>query len=75
MPKADSQRDKSGNNYARFFHVGFAFVFIIGVFMVGGYVLDRLLGTLPLLLLLGMVVGFGGALYYLYVTLKRIGAG
>jgi F0F1-type ATP synthase assembly protein I len=75
MAKIDSQHDNQSGSYARFFHVGFAFVFIIGAFTVGGYVLDRLLGTLPLLLLLGMVVGFGGALYYLYVTLKRIGAG
>lgn len=75
MPNSDSQGNNSSGNYARFFHVGFAFMFIIAVFTVGGYVLDRLAGTLPLLLLLGMLVGFVGALYYLYVTLKQIGSG
>ncbi len=48
-------------------------MFIIAVFTLGGYGLDWLVGTLPLFLLLGMLVGFGGALYYLFVTLGRIG--
>ena len=75
MPKTDSQRSDSGANYARFFHVGFAFMFIIAVFTGGGYLLDRLVGTLPLFLLLGMLVGFGAALYYLFTALKRVGGG
>lgn len=48
-------------------------MFIIAVFTAGGYLLDRLLGTLPLLLLVGLLVGFGVALYYLFVTLSRVG--
>ena len=75
MPNADSQRNDSGGNYARFFHVGFAFMFIIAVFTVGGYVLDWLIGTLPLFLLLGMLVGFVAALYYLFTALKQVGGG
>ncbi len=75
MPKTDSQRNDSGANYARFFHVGFAFMFIIAVFTGGGYLLDRLVGTLPLFLLLGMLVGFVASLYYLYTALKRVGGG
>ena len=75
MPNTDSQRDNAGGNYARFFHVGFAFMFIIAVFTAGGYVLDWLVGTLPLFLLLGMLVGFGAALYYLFTALKRVGGG
>ena len=75
MPNTDSQRDNSGGNYARFFHVGFAFMFIIAVFTVGGYLLDWLVGTLPLFLLLGMLVGFGAALYYLFMALKQVGGG
>ncbi len=75
MPKIDSQRNGSGGNYARFFHVGFAFMFIIAVFTGGGYVLDWLVGTLPLFLLLGMLAGFGAALYYLFTTLKQVGGG
>lgn len=75
MPNTDPQRNRSGGNYARFFHVGFAFMFIIAVFTGGGYVLDWLVGTLPLFLLLGMVVGFGAALYYLFTALKQVGGG
>ena len=75
MPNTDSQRNNSGGNYARFFHVGFAFMLIIAVFTGGGYLLDRLLVTLPLFLLLGMLGGFGAARYYLFMALKRGGGG
>lgn len=50
-------------------------MFIIAVFTGGGYLLDRLLVTLPLFLLLGMLVGFVASLYYLYTALKRVGGG
>lgn len=75
MPNANSQRNDQGGNYARFFHVGFAFMFIIAVFTAGGYLLDRLVGTLPLFLLLGMLVGFVASLFYLFTALKRVGGG
>lgn len=48
---------------------------IIAVFTGGGYLLDRLFGTLPLLLLAGLLVGFGAALTYLFVSLSRVGRG
>ncbi len=48
---------------------------IIAAFTAGGYLLDRLFGTLPLLLLVGLLVGFGVALYYLFVSLSRVGRG
>ncbi|MBA2376252.1 MAG: AtpZ/AtpI family protein [Rubrobacter sp.] len=48
---------------------------LIGAFTLGGYGLDRLLGTVPLFVLLGMVVGFAGALYYLFVKMKELGGG
>lgn len=50
-------------------------MFIIAVFTGAGYGLDWLVGTLPLFLLLGMVVGFGAALYYLFRALKQVGGG
>jgi len=46
---------------------------IIAVSTAGGYLLDWLFGTLPLLLLVGLLVGFGAALTYLFVTLSRVG--
>ncbi|MBA2694027.1 MAG: hypothetical protein H0U65_16295 [Rubrobacter sp.] len=48
---------------------------MIGVFIVGGYGLDRLVGTVPLFVLLGMVVGFAVALFYLFVKMKELGGG
>ena len=75
MPNTEFRRKDSGGNYARFFHVGFAFMFIIAVFTGGGYLLDWLVGTLPLFLLLGMLVGFGASLYYLFQALKQVGGG
>ena len=75
MPNTDSQRGDSRGNYARFFHVGFAFMFIIAAFTAAGYGLDWLVGTLPLFLLLGMLVGFAAALYYLFTALKQVGGG
>ena len=41
----------------------------------GGYGLDRLFGTLPLFLLLGIVAGFAAALAFLYMRLFRSGDG
>ncbi len=61
-----------GGNYARFVSLGFAFMFVIAVFIALGYGADRLFGTLPLFLLLGMVAGLGAALYYLFVRLKDV---
>ena len=46
MPNTDSQR--SNADYTRFVGLGFTFVFIIGFFTFGGYLLDRLFGTLNL---------------------------
>lgn len=75
MPGADRHEDNQGGDYARYVGLGFTFVFIIAVFTVGGYLLDRLFGTLPLLLLAGLVLGFAGALYYLFRTLGGLGGG
>ncbi len=75
MPRTDSQKDDMGNDYARYVGLGFTFVFIIAFCTVGGYFLDRLFGTLPLLLLLGLVIGFAGALYHLFLTLSKLGNG
>jgi F0F1-type ATP synthase assembly protein I len=75
MPSTDPQRKNASGEYARYVGLGFTFVFIIAVFTVGGYLLDRLLGTLPLFVLLGLFVGFVGALVYLFMTLSKLGDG
>ena len=61
--------------YARYVGLGFTFMFVIGLFVGLGYLADRLVGTLPLFLLLGIVVGFAAALFYLFMRLKDVGGG
>ena len=75
MPNPDSQRNNTSGEYARYVGLGFTFVLIIAVCTAGGYGLDRLFGTLPLLVLVGLVIGFAGALYYLFFTLSKLGSG
>jgi F0F1-type ATP synthase assembly protein I len=75
MADTDPRRDDTGLNYARFFGLGFAFIVTLGVFTVAGYFLDRVLGTLPLFLLIGLAVGFAGGLYYVYQALKKLDGG
>ncbi len=73
MPGTDSHGDNAGGSYARFIGLGFAFILLLGVFTTGGFLVDRLLGTLPLFLLLGLGIGFAGGLYYVYLALKKLG--
>lgn len=63
------------SDYARYIGVGVAMICIIAALTGGGYLLDGLLGTLPLFLLLGMAAGFAVALYYVYLKLKKLGGG
>jgi F0F1-type ATP synthase assembly protein I len=44
----------------------------LGVLTAAGFFLDKLLGTLPLFLLVGLGVGFAGGLYYVYQALKKL---
>jgi ATP synthase protein I len=73
MPDTRPQRNQASGDYARFVGIGFTFMIIIAAITAGGYLLDRLFGTLPLLLLVGLLVGFGAALTYLFVSLSRVG--
>ena len=75
MPGTKSHGNDAGRNYTRFIGLGFAFILILGVLATGGFFLDRLLGTLPLFLFVGLGVGFAGALYYVYLALKKLGDG
>jgi ATP synthase protein I len=72
MVDTESRRDDTGPSYARFFGLGFAFIITLGVLTVAGYFLDRLLGTLPLFLLIGLAIGFAGGLYHVYQALKKL---
>ena len=75
MPNTDSHGNDGGGNYARLFGVGFAFILTLGIFTAIGFFVDRLLGTLPLFLIVGLGLGFAGGLYYVYRALKTLGDG
>jgi F0F1-type ATP synthase assembly protein I len=75
MPNTDSQRHDSGGGYARFLTTGFIFLTLIGGLTVLGYFADRLLGTLPLFLLVGLVLGFVASLVYVYRAIKSLDGG
>lgn len=40
-----------------------------------GFFVDKMLGTLPLFLLVGLGLGFAVGLYYVYQALKKLGNG
>ena len=75
MPNTDSNGRNSGTGYARLAGLGFAFLLTLAVFTLVGLFVDRLFGTLPLFLLLGLAVGFAGGLYYMYQSLNKFGGG
>lgn len=68
-------RGDNVGDYARYIGVGFTFVFIVVVLASGGFLLDKLFGTLPLFLLIGLGVGFAASFYYVYQELKKLGGG
>jgi ATP synthase protein I len=70
MPDTNSQRNAEGGGYARFFSLGFALLAIIGGPTVAGFFVDRWLGTLPLFMLVGLVLGFVASLFYVYRAIK-----
>jgi F0F1-type ATP synthase assembly protein I len=55
--------------------IGFVFLLILSIIGAIGFVVDGLLGTLPLFLLVGIGVGFAGGLYYLYRMIDELGRG
>jgi ATP synthase protein I len=73
MPNINPQGNGRGGNYANLFGVGLAFILIVAVFAGVGFLVDSLLGTLPLFLLIGIVIGFIGWLYYLYRAFENLG--
>jgi ATP synthase protein I len=73
MPDTRSQRNDASGNYARFVGLGVTLMLIFGLPTVIGYFLDRLAGTLPLFLLIGLAAGFVGGMFYVYRVLQKLG--
>ena len=75
MPDTRSQRNDARGNYARFVGLGFTLILIFGLPTVVGFFLDRLAGTLPLFLLIGLAGGFVGGMFYVYRVLQKLDGG
>ena len=75
MPNTDSQRDNARSGYARFVGLGFTLLLLFGLPTVVGFFLDRLAGTLPLFLLIGLAAGFVGGMIYVYRALQNLDGG
>jgi ATP synthase protein I len=73
MPDTRSQRNDASGNYARFVGLGVTLMLIFGLPTVVGFFLDRLAGTLPLFLLIGLGAGFVGGMIYVYRVLQKLG--
>jgi hypothetical protein len=58
---------QDANRLLRYSHLGIQFVLVFGGMVILGFLADQRLGTLPLLTILGVLVGFAGAFYQLYV--------
>ena len=67
MQSDEHERPPSGgSNYFRYYHIGLQFCVGVGLFTFGGIWLDRKLGTQVLFTLLGLCLGFAGALRSIY---------
>ena len=75
MPNTDPHGNDRGSSYTSLFGLGLAFILTIAVFAGIGLFADNLFGTLPLFLLVGIVIGFAGWLYYLYRAFEKLGGG
>jgi ATP synthase protein I len=73
MPDTRSQRSDASGNYARFIGLGITLLLIFALPTLVGYFVDKVVGTLPLFLLVGLAAGFVGGMYYVYRALQKLG--
>ena len=73
MVNGDSRREDTDSNYAQYIGIGFTLLSILAIPTAAGFFLDGLLNTLPLMLLVGVGVGFAAEMYYIYWILQRTG--
>ncbi|MEM7306932.1 MAG: AtpZ/AtpI family protein [Planctomycetota bacterium] len=59
---APDQLGRPGQDYVRYAGLGFQFAATLVLFSLGGWWLDGKLGSSPWLLLLGVLLGFGGGM-------------
>jgi ATP synthase protein I len=73
MPDTRSQRSDASGNYARFVGLGITLLLIFALPTLVGFFVDKVVGTLPLFLLVGLAAGFVGGMYYVYRALQKLG--
>lgn len=73
MVDTNSRRNRNGGSPARLLGLGFTLGLLLGAPVLVGFLVDRLVGTLPLFLLVGVAAGFVASLYYVYRALKTLG--
>ena len=71
QPAVEPERVRLGKEYGRLAGVGMQFGITIVVLALGGYWLDQQFGTYPLLLIVGVFLGFVGGTISL---VKRVGS-
>ena len=74
MVDTNSRRNRNGGSPARLLGVGFTLGLLLGAPVLVGFLVDKLIGTLPLFLLVGVAAGFVASLYYVYRALKTLGS-
>lgn len=73
MADSNSRRNDTGADYAQYIGIGFTLLSTLAIPGIIGFLLDGLLNTLPLLLLVGLGIGFVAEMYYIYRILQRTG--
>lgn len=66
MPEEKRADSQQLGDVAQYLGYGMTLAMSTALFLVGGYLLDRWLGTLPLFLIVGTFVGAGAGFYSLY---------
>jgi len=74
MVDTNSRRNRNGGSPTRLLGLGFTLGLLLGAPVLVGFLVDRLVGTLPLFLLVGVAAGFVASLYYVYRALKTLGS-
>lgn len=60
------EKEKVAADLGRYAGLGMTWALSTGLFLLGGWAVDRWLGTMPLFLIIGAFVGAGAGFYSLY---------
>lgn len=69
---AKARAEGTSNQWLAYLNLGWLMVANLGVFVGGGLWADKRFGTAPILLLIGVFVGFVGCGYTIYRAVKKL---